>query len=114
MPELWLREVFPKTVFISTNLPDKLLRVTKNQQELDELDDDTTDIYKSKIIEHYTIRLYNIQSVNNVCLAEFAAYYYKDYKTDISEKIDAQPEVLTSHYDIISPPFSLPSMETRN
>ena len=49
-----------------------------------------------------------------MCLAEFAAYYYKDYKTDISEKIDAQPEVLTSYYDIISPPFSLPSMETRN
>ena len=34
-----------------------------------------------------------------MCPAEFAAYYYKDYKTDISETIDAQPEVLTD--DII-------------
>ena len=34
-----------------------------------------------------------------MCLTEFAAYYYKDYKTDISETINAQPEVLTD--DII-------------
>ena len=33
-------------------------------------------------------------------IAEFAAYYYKDYKTDVSETIDAQPEVLTD--DIIA------------
>lgn len=31
---------------------------------------------------------------NNMCLAEFAAYYYRYYKTDLSETIDAQPEVL--------------------
>ena len=76
------------------------LRVAKNQQELDELDDDSTEIYKSNIIERYTIRPNNIPSVNNMCLAEFAAYYYKDYKTDISEAIDAQPMVLTD--DIIA------------
>ena len=99
MPELWLRKIFPKTVFVSTNLPDKRLRVAKNHQELDELDDDSIDIYKSNIIERYTIRPNNIPSVNNMCLAEFAAYYYKDYKTDISETIRAQPEVLTN--DII-------------
>ena len=100
MPELWLRKIFPKTVFVSTDFPDKRLRVAKNQQELDELEDDSTDIYKSNIIERYAIRPKNIPSVNNMCLAEFAAYYYKDYKTDISETIDAQPEVLTD--DIIS------------
>ena len=98
IPELWLRKIFPKNVFVSTNLPDKRLQVTNNQQELDELDDDSTDIYKSNIIERYTIRPNNIPSVN-MCPAEFAAYYYKDYKTDISETIDAQPEVLTD--DII-------------
>lgn len=100
MPELWLRTIFPKTVFVSTDLPDKRLRVAKNQQELDELEDDSTDIYKSNITERYSIRPSYIQSVNNMCLAEFAAYYYKDYKSDITEIIDAQPEVLTD--DIIS------------
>ena len=45
MPELWLRKIFPKTVFVSTDLPEKRVRVTKTQNELDELDDESTDIY---------------------------------------------------------------------
>lgn len=32
-----------------------------------------------------------------MCLAEFVAYNYKDYKSDITETIDAQPEVLTDN-----------------
>ena len=36
---------------MSTDLPDKRLRVAKNQQELDQLEDDSADIYKSNIIE---------------------------------------------------------------
>ena len=50
MPELWLRKIFPKTVFVNTDLRDKRVRVTKTTAELDELDDDSTDIYKSNII----------------------------------------------------------------
>ena len=100
MPKLWLRKIFPKTVFVSTDLPDKRLRVAKNQQELDELEDDSTDIYKANIIYCYSIRPSYIQSVNYMCLAEFAAYCYKGCKSDITETIDARPEVLTD--DIIS------------
>ena len=37
MPELWLRKIFPATVFVSTDLPDKRLRVTKSQQDLEEI-----------------------------------------------------------------------------
>jgi dipeptidase len=54
MPELWLRKIFPGTVFVSTDLPDKRVRVAKSQQELDELDDESTDIFKSNIIQRYT------------------------------------------------------------
>lgn len=43
MREPWLRKIFPATVFVNTNLPEK--RVPKSQQELDELDDDSTDIF---------------------------------------------------------------------
>ena len=115
MPELWLRKIFPKTVFVSTDMPEKQLRVAKSQLELEEMDDDCTDIYKSNIIERYSIRPNYIPSVNNMCLAEFAAYYYKDYKTEIHETADAQPEVLND--DIIEQPhiyrikdtFSFPS-----
>ena len=97
MPELWLRKIFPATVFVNTNLPEKRIRVTKSHQELENLDDESTDIFKSNIIERYAIRPQTIASVDELCLAEFAAYYYKDYRKDCQETGDAQPEVLTDH-----------------
>ena len=60
-----------------------------------ELDDDSVDIFMSNIIERYSIRPRSIPVVDNLCLAEFAAYYYKDYKMDCSETKDSQPDVLT-------------------
>ena len=53
MPELWLRKIFPKTVFVSTDFAENRVRVTKSQQELDQLDDDCTDIFKSNITVCY-------------------------------------------------------------
>ena len=95
MPELWLRKIFPATIFVNTNLADKRIRVAKTQDELDELDGDSTDIFKSNIIERYTIRPKTFPAVDRLCLAEFAAYYYKDYRKESYETIDAQPEILT-------------------
>ena len=45
MPELWLRKIFPgRTVFVSNDLGTyKRIHVTKSQQELEDLDDDSTD-----------------------------------------------------------------------
>ena len=74
IPELWLRKIFPATVFISTALPDKRIRVTKTKKKLDDLDDESTEIFKSNIIERYTIIPASIPAVNNLCLAQFAAY----------------------------------------
>lgn len=93
MPELWLRKVFPKTVFVSTDFPEKRVRVAKSKPDLDELPDDSTDKDKSNIIERYIIRPNTIPAVDNLCLAEFAAYYYKEYKTECID--DAQPEILS-------------------
>lgn len=92
-----MRRIFPATVFVNTNLPEKRIRVTKSHQELENLDDESTDIFKSNIIERYAIRPQTIASVDELCLAEFAAYYYKDYRKDYQETGDAQPEVLTNH-----------------
>ena len=94
MPELWLRKIFPKTVFVSTDLPEKRVRVTKTQNELDELDGDSTDIYKSNIIERYSLRPKGIPSVDQLCLAKFAAFYYKDYRTNDADTRDSQPDIL--------------------
>ena len=92
MPELWLRKTFPCTVFVNTGLPEERCRVAKSQEEIEALDDDSTDIFMSNIIERYSERP-NI--VNHLCLAEFAAYYYKDYRKDPDEFNDVQPNVLS-------------------
>ena len=97
MPELWLRKIFPGTVFVTTDLPDRRVRVAKTQRELEELDDESTDIFKSNIIQSYSITPASIPAVDNLCLAEFAAYYYKEYRKDSNETSDAQPEVLTDN-----------------
>ena len=34
-------------------------------------------------------------SVDKLCLAEFAAFYYKDYKIPSDETNDAQPDILS-------------------
>ena len=94
MPELWLRKIFPKTVFLNTNLPEKRVRVTKTPNELNELDDDSTDIYKSNIIERYSLRPNSIPAFGKLYLAQFAASYHKDYKTDYDETKDSQPDIL--------------------
>ena len=119
MPELWLRKIFPATVFVSIELPEERIRVTKSQQELEDLDDDSTDVFKSNIVQRYSIRPDSIPSIDKLCLAEFAAYYCKDYRKDSDETSDAQPEVLTdeviqtqhSNSQDISLPLSTPRQE---
>ena len=98
MPELWLRKIFPKTLFVSTDFAENRVRFAKKQQELDELDDDSTDIFKSNIIVRYSDRPKNIPAVNDICLALFAAHYFKDYKSDFNEVSDSQPEVLSDDF----------------
>lgn len=97
MPELWLRKIFPGTVFVSTDLSEKRIRVSKSKQQLEDLDDDSTDIFKSNMNERYPLRPRAIPVVDNLCLAQYAAYYYKDYRKDNHENstFDSQPEILT-------------------
>ena len=46
MPELWLRKCFPGVVFANTNLPEKRYRICKSENELEELPEDSTDVFK--------------------------------------------------------------------
>ena len=51
---------------------------------------------KSNIIERYSLRPNSIPTVDKLCLAQFAATYYKDYKTDYDETQDSQPDILNN------------------
>ena len=88
---------------------------------MEDLDDDSTDVFKSNIVERYSIRPDSIPAIDKLCLAEFAAYYYKDYRKDSDETSDAQPEVLTneviqtqhSNSQDISLPLTIKLMNTK-
>ena len=101
LPELWLRKTFPGAVFINTALPEQRVRTMKTKEQLAGLDDDSTEIFNSNIIERYSDRpdrnfMNGIYSeVENLCLAEFAAFYYKQYQTEDDKANDNQPVVLS-------------------
>ena len=93
MPELWLRKIFPQVAYVKTDLPGKRIRVAKTQQELDELEHDSAHIYKANIIEQYTIA-----TVDRLCLAEFASYYYKEYKSDSTSNVTFHAKTYTNGF----------------
>ena len=98
LPELWLRQTFPGTVFINTDLPEKRIRTRKSNQQLSELENDSTEIYNSNIIERYSDRPDrgymngSFSEVDHLCLE---AYYYKEYKPIEDEQNDNQPVIST-------------------
>ena len=60
----------------------------KNTQELEQLEDDDVDVFQKSLIDRYQHRPQTIQSM---CLAEFAATYVTNYKKD--DDSDALPPV---------------------
>ena len=97
MPELWLRKVFPGIIFVNKDLSESRLKMIKKKQDLEQLDEESTDIFQRNLIDRYTDRPY-VDNVNNLCLAKFAAYYYKVsiYDSEYEDPAnDNQPQVLT-------------------
>ena len=46
MPELWLRKTFLGVIFANSNLPENRYRMFRSEEEIKELPDYSTDIYK--------------------------------------------------------------------
>lgn len=66
--------MFPKTLFVNTDFPQNRLRIPKSQDDLQELEDNSIDIFKSNIIERYSNRPKSIVSVDKRCLAEYCCF----------------------------------------
>ena len=56
VPELWLRKIFPKVIFLNSNLPDKRYRLFKKKNEIDVLPDDNTDLFQRNMLVRYLDR----------------------------------------------------------
>ena len=100
MPELWLRKTFPRVIFANSNLPETRFRICKTEEQLSELPDDSSDIFKHNMLDRYLDRpntsfkngKYSV--MNNMCYPEFLAYYYLDPSKKDQEN-DNQPVVLS-------------------
>ena len=114
LPELWQRKCYPKSIFVNTNIPSKRIRMCKSEEEIEQMDPGSTDIFKRNMIERYidrpdrTFCKGRYAVVNNLCLAMFLAYYYLQFEQ--KDENDSQPTGLDEDFNTVSPDFnSLPA-----
>ena len=72
--------------------------MVKSSKDLQLLDETSTKIFQRNLIDRYAERPYQPNSINNLCFAQFAAYYYKSvkYSSENAKSMnDDQPEILT-------------------
>jgi hypothetical protein len=79
-----LSKMSRQCIFINTSPIKERVMMLKNNQQLLELNDDTTEIFQDNIFKKYSER--KGASVENKCLADFAALYYKSKKLDNSNE----------------------------
>jgi len=123
IPELWLRKTFPKIQFLNSNLPEDRYRITKSEEELAELADNSTDIFKRNMLDRYLDRP-NIsfkggryRSIDGMCFAIFHMYYYVDNRDTNEVDNDSLPIVLDEQLmeqdrEIVFPPV-IPLMNSK-
>ena len=68
LPQIWLRKTSPQVVFANSNLPEKRYRVFKNEEEILEMDDDETNIFKRNMLDRYLDRPINFLKMANLPL----------------------------------------------
>ncbi|XP_066925712.1 uncharacterized protein [Clytia hemisphaerica] len=96
MPQLWLRKLYPGVTFANTNVPEKRFRMCLSEDEINELPEDSTSIFKSNMLDRYCDRPRERTGPNKpiaeMCYAEFLRFYSVIYK-ECSEN-DCQPNEL--------------------
>ncbi|XP_066926174.1 uncharacterized protein [Clytia hemisphaerica] len=96
MPELWLRKLYPGVTFANTNVPEKRFRMCLSEDEISQLPEDSTAIFKKNMLDRYcdrpTDRSGAYKSVVEMCYAEFLRFYTVVYE-ECNEN-DCQPNQL--------------------
>jgi len=64
-----------RVVCVNTMEPKKRYRILKSKAELDQLEDDSTEIFKNNIVDYYAARPANLETLT---LFEFAQWYERD------------------------------------
>ena len=56
LPELWLRQCFPRTAFVNTSITSERIRICKSGEEIEELYLDRTDVFKRDMVDRFIDR----------------------------------------------------------
>ena len=56
MPELWLRKTFTGVIFANCNLPEDRYRICRNKNEIKEMPEDSTYVFKRNMLDRYVDR----------------------------------------------------------
>ncbi|XP_017299882.1 uncharacterized protein LOC103510000 [Diaphorina citri] len=78
-----------KVFFINTSPIDERVVMLKNKSDLEKLDPDSDDVYMADIVKKYCKRS---KKLENICLAEFAAYYHNIRNIDERNDDEAEEE----------------------
>ena len=84
-----MKQLSRSVVFVDTNVKNERIAVLKNPNDLNRLDESDTDVFQKSLIDRYQHRPQTLQCM---CLAEFAASYTVDYRKNDDEDCDALPE----------------------
>ena len=121
LPELWLRKTFPGVIFANSSTPDCRYKMFRNQEEIEQLPDDSLDVFKKNMVDRYIDRpnatflnaKYSV--LDRFCFAEFLRYYYV---TPPKNTNDCQPEELSDKtleicHDGLLYPVVIPLMSSK-
>jgi len=117
LPEIWLRKTSPGVIFANSNLPENRCRILKSEEDISNMEEGETDIFKKNMLERYmnrpdrNFKKGKYAALDNLCYAQFLANYYLDSKKSKEEENDYQPEVLEEIInDLSTLPKSVPLM----
>ena len=99
--QLSLRRSSRSTVYLNTGLPHERVRLLKTCQEIENMDDEDTNIDSSNILDRYSSRE---KGLERTCLAEWAAWYdckrFKPKDTPTENDEDGTPPEIDLQHDM--------------
>ena len=99
-PEIWLQKTSHAVTFANSNLLERRYRVCRSEEEILNLPEDSSDIFKRNMIDRYidrpnsTYAKGKYSTVDHMCYAEFISSYTVDTRENPDDINDSQPEIL--------------------
>ena len=103
LPQIWLRKTSPQVIFANSNLPDNRYRIFKTEEEILNLADDETNVFKRNMLDRYldrpntSFKNGKFSMIDSICYAEFLKNYTVDKKPNENDE-NEEHEVADCEY----------------